>query len=804
MNQERINKISNMTLEEKAALVGGSSIFGSVENKAQGIERLQFLDGGTGINFEQLFGDFAMKHEEAEHVNGMATMQILEEVWTNFYEPEKMSEAAFVVYGHMKKWLDEWTGLPDMAPGCYPPGILLGATFNPEVVCRVGEALGLEAMLYHVDYLLGTPNVNLHRDPKNGRLFEGYSEDPCVVGTLAPALVKGVQKYPVIANVKHFAANNQETNRIGIDERISKRALYELYFPGFAACVKAGVMSVMSAYNKINGEACTQNKWLLTDVLRKEWGFEGLVMSDWGAVYDPVCAIAAGNDLNMPGPVDAKPIADAVKSGELDEAVLNQAVYNILSVYDWLMEQREKAKDIHFSNADVEIIKKKTDAIAYEAAKEGIILLKNENSIFPIKSNKSVAIVGSGRGQMLSCGTGSAGITTNRNTNFAEELRAILGEDSVFVCESCCGDEAGSKTGLSKAESCDYVLVVASLQGQEGNDRKDLLLSPYDEQILRHLAAQKTTKNFKLGLILNVCGPVDLMEFLDDIDGIFCTFLPGMQGARALAKLVCGLENPSGKLPLSFPKHDEDTPSYINFPGDGSQVTYGEGIFVGYRYYDKKKVKPLYPFGYGLSYTTFEIGNLKTSKVHFDDEVEVHFTIKNTGARAGAQVVQLYVSDVCASKPKPLKELKRFKKIYLQPGESVDGTFTLKAKDFEYFDMDYDCFLCEEGYFDLIVATSSAEADVAGRLRVYKNGRSPYSYGLQSTIKVLYEEPSLKSALVDWWTSEGLDIGVLDSTYQYSNSRKLEDVIPSDICKVADQNGKLRQLLEQFARVEKR
>ena len=296
------------------------------------------------------------------------------------------------------------------------------------------------------------------------------------------------------------------------------------------------------------------------------------------------------------------------------------------------MEQREKAKDIHFSNADVEIIKKKTDAIAYEAAKEGIILLKNENSIFPIKSNKSVAIVGSGRGQMLSCGTGSAGITTNRNTNFAEELRAILGEDSVFVCESCCGDEAGSKTGLSKAESCDYVLVVASLQGQEGNDRKDLLLSPYDEQILRHLAAQKTTKNFKLGLILNVCGPVDLMEFLDDIDGIFCTFLPGMQGARALAKLICGLENPSGKLPLSFPKHDEDTPSYINFPGDGSQVTYGEGIFVGYRYYDKKKVKPLYPFGYGLSYTTFEIGNLKTSKVHFDDEVEVHCTIKNTGA----------------------------------------------------------------------------------------------------------------------------------------------------------------------------
>lgn len=803
MNQERQNRIANMTLEEKATLVGGSSIFGSAEIAERDLLRLQFLDGGTGINFEQLFGDFAMKHVDVDSVNGMAGMKMLEEVWTHFYEPEKMSADAYAFYGDMKKWLDEWTGLPDMAPGCYPPGIVLGATFNPEAVHQVGQALGLEATLYHVDYLLGTPNVNLHRDPKNGRLFEGYSEDPCVVSTLAPELVKGVQEYPVIANVKHFAANNQETNRIGINEIISKRALYELYLPGFAACVVAGVKSVMSAYNKINGQACTQNAWLLGDVLRKQWGFDGIVMSDWGAVYDQVKAIAAGNDLNMPGPVDPKPIIEAVKDGMLDEKLLDQAVYNYLSVYEWLMEQRARAKDIHYSNDDVKLIKEKTDKIAYNAAKEGIILLKNDNDIFPIKTNARVAIVGSGSEEMLSCGTGSAGITTNRNTSFVHEMKEILGEDAVAVYDETVGASQVNASALDQAATYDYVLVVASLQGQEGNDRTDLLLSDYDEDILRKLIALKGQKNFKLGLVLNVCGPVDLMEFVDDIDGVFCSFLPGMQGARALAKLVCGLENPSGKLPLSFPGHDTDTPSYINFPGDGGQVTYGEGIFVGYRYYDKKKVKPLYPFGYGLSYTSFEISGLSASSERFRDAAEVHFTIKNTGAMAGAEVVQLYVSDVCSSQTKPVKELKKFKKIFLQPGESVDETFVISTKDLEYYDMDYDCFLCEEGYFDLVLATSSDESDVVGTIRVYKEGTSPYSYGLQSTIKVLYERPELKAALVDWWISEGLDIGMLNSTYQYSNSRKLAETIPSQVNTNPEENAKFKQLLAQFAQVEK-
>lgn len=793
-NKERANKIANMTLEEKATLVGGSSIFGSAQNQKQGIGRLQFLDGGTGINFEQLFGDLAMKHADFACVNGMAATQILEELWTHYYEPDKMSREAYAFYEDMKRWLDEWTGLPDMAPGCYPPGIVLGATFHKELVHKVGAALGLEAMLYHVDYLLGTPNVNLHRDPKNGRLFEGYSEDPCVICALAPELVKGVQEYPVAANVKHFAANNQETNRIGINTIVSKRALYELYFPGFKACVEAGVKSVMSAYNRINGEACTENAWLLQDVLRKEWGFDGLVMSDWGAVYNQTKAIASGNDLNMPGPVDKEPIVHAVNAKMLDEAMLDQAVYHYLSVYDWLMKMRETHSQPSYTNEDIKQVIEKTDAIAYEAAKEGIILLKNDKNVFPLKEGARVAIVGSGCRELLSCGTGSAGITTNRNTNLVTELREILGNDAI-----CIFDDVEDM----KAEAFDCILAVTCVEGQEGNDRTSLLLHSVDEGILRKVIAQKGNNSFRLGLILNVCGPVDIMEFVDNIDGIFCTFLPGMQGARALARLVCGLENPSGKLPLTFPKHDVDTPSYVNFPGDGGQVVYGEGIYVGYRYYDKKKIKPLYPFGYGLSYTSFEITGVGVSRKRFEQEVMLRFSIKNIGAMAGAQVVQLYVSDVVSSQPKPVKELKAFKKIYLQPGESICESFVLTSKDFAYFDMDYDCFLCEEGYYDLILATSSDASDVVETIRVYKEGKSPYSYGLQSTIKVLYERRELKAALTDWWKKEGLDIGLLNSTYQYSSSRRLIDILPSDIGTEAAGDEKRRRLLAQFALVEK-
>ncbi|MDO5127651.1 MAG: glycoside hydrolase family 3 N-terminal domain-containing protein [Eubacteriales bacterium] len=790
------NKIAKMTLEEKATLVGGSSIFGSAEMSKHHIPRLQFLDGGTGINFEQLFSDFATRFTEPEGENNIYNTEQLAEVRKKFYKPEQLDGELYPLYVLVKKMLDAWTGQPELAPGCYPPGILLGATFSPETVRKVGEALGMEAVAYHVDYLLGTPNVNIHRDPKNGRLFEGYSEDPRVVSTLAPELVKGVQSYPVIANVKHFAANNQETNRIGINEIITKRALYEIYLPGFCACVRAGVQSVMSAYNKINGVACTENAWLLTDVLRDEWGFEGLVMSDWGAVYNQVQAIHGGNDLNMPGPVNPQPVIEAVRRGALAESELDLAVNHILKVMDWLEDKKQVYEQNKTDRFSPEEFFRVGDVAAYEAAKEGIVLLKNQNKIFPVlpEDKRRVAVMGTGCERILTCGTGSAGVVTCRNTSFLKELSSLLGPKQVCMCS---GQE------LSLAETCDTVLVVASLVGMEGNDRTDLLLSAPDRKLLESLIQNKKKAGYRIGLILNTCGPVDITEYEPDIDGIFCIFLPGMQGPRALANLICAVENPSGKLPVTFPKHDTDTPTYVNFPGEGAQVTYGEGIYVGYRYYDKKCVKPLYPFGYGLSYTSFEISNVTVNRKKFEDTVTLIGTITNTGSYPGAQVVQLYISDVESSVAKPVKELKKFHKLYLVPGEQKTFTFELDSEDFSYYDMDYEAFLCEEGYYDLIVATSSASADIVASVRVYKSGKSPYSYGLQSSVKVMFETPVLKAALLAWWQAENLDIGILYDTYQYSNSKKLQDIIPSKVDLNLATNEKLIKFMEDISNVVK-
>ena len=331
--------LAQMALGEKASLVNGASFFGMAGMERFNIPALQLLDGGTGMNFEQLFGDmYSRAEKDTNSTNGMVGSTVLTHVIDYYYEPEKLTEEESEVRGWIEAQLLQKTG-SDYAPSCFPPGILLGATFNPDAVKTVGEALGAESRLFGVQILLGSPNVNIHRDPLNGRLFEGYSEDPCLVSTLAPELVKGVQKFKVAANVKHFAANNQETNRVGINETISERALQEIYYPGFKACVQEGkVETVMSAYNRINGIPCTESYKLLTEELRDKWGFEGTVLSDWGAVYHPAEALQAGNDLAMPGPLPAQPIIEAVKDGRLAMEDLNKAVLRLLKTIAYCLE----------------------------------------------------------------------------------------------------------------------------------------------------------------------------------------------------------------------------------------------------------------------------------------------------------------------------------------------------------------------------------------------------------------------------------------------------------------------------------
>ena len=551
---------NRFTTQEQIRLVNGATFFGTGELPDKDIPRLQMLDGGTGINFEQLFGDF-LSVAGREGIGGDAIRNVLK----YFYSPEEiLDEESKELYHWICEKLKE--RFPDMiAPGCYPPGILLGSTWNPEVIYAVGEALGKEARAYGINVLLGTPNVNIHRDIRNGRLFEGYSEDPCLAASLAPSLVKGVQKSGVAANVKHFAANHQETNRMNIDEHISERALHELYYPGFKACVEAGVATVMSAYNQINGVPCTENRTLLSDMLRDEWGFEGLVMSDWNAVYHPAKAINAGNDLAMPGPIGPEKLTAAAEDGALNMDCLAESANRVAKLVKNYARPAEGSVDVA-----------KSDKAAYDAAAEGIILLKNvadckESSngdkkakVLPLDDSANIALYGKYAERLLTCGEGSAGILTNRNVSLYEALAERFAKVTTQCMES----------------DTDTLVYVYSLPGQEGNDRKDISIPKEVTEEWEMLLSEADARGLKKILVLNVSAPVALDAWEARFDGIFCTFLPGMQGANALADCLVGAVNPSGKLPLSWPKRMEDMPTYLSFPGDCMQVQYGEGIFL--------------------------------------------------------------------------------------------------------------------------------------------------------------------------------------------------------------------------------
>lgn len=742
------NKIT-LTDEEQIALVNGASFFGSSSIPEKNIPALQFLDGGTGINFEQLFGDFLSKEGRDSEIGGDTLRDVLE----NFYNPSALkNEKSRELYEWICERLKEI--IPDMTPpGCYPPGIFLGATWNPDVVYKIGYSLGQEARAYGINILLGTPNVNIHRDIRNGRLFEGYSEDPCLVSSLAPELVKGVQCHGVAANVKHFAANHQETNRKNVNEFISERALREIYYPGFEVCVKAGVATVMSAYNQINSIPCSENRAMLNNLLREEWGFEGVVISDWGAVINPDKAINAGNDLAMPGPIAPDRLIEAYENRTLSKSALETSSQRIADL------ARKFGKP-----CDGKIDIQETNKSAYETAAEGIILLKNDCDALPLEVCRGVSLFGRHSEYLLTCGEGSAGIITNRNVSFKNALCQHFG--NVSHNEFC--------------ENSDTFIYVYSLPGQEGNDRSDISIQQDIRDEIDSLVCEANKREMKKILILNVSSPVALDGIDEKFDGIFCVFLPGMQGAQALADCLCGKINPSGKLPLSWCKRIEDTPSYLNFPGDGMQVHYGEGIFVGYRWYDARKINPLYPFGYGLSYTSFRLSEISTDRDTFNDLIEVKVTVKNTGRRDGKTVVQLYVSDNISTLTKPVRELKAFKKIFLKAGEEKTIPFRLCRHDFESFDPNLMQWIMEEGYYTLSAGLSSQ--DIQAECTVYADIRSPYSYGEQTSVKTIFENEALRAIVRDFFNDKNLPWSAVLTSYQYTSQDKIGDVLKSLEC----------------------
>lgn len=730
-----------MTQEQQIRLVNGRTFFGTADVHEAGVPRMQFLDGGTGMNFEQLFGDML-------DVGGRtADGAVRREVYDHFYEPEKLaSEKARELHAWICDRIRE--RLPELTPpGCYPPGMLLGATWDPETVGAVGHALGHEARAYGVHVLLGTPNVNLHRDPRAGRCFEGYSEDPCLIAELAPALVRGVQAEGVAANVKHFAANNQETNRRNIDEHISERALHEIYYPGFKACIQAGCATLMAAYNRINGVPCTENTAMLTDLLRGEWGFNGLVMSDWGAVYHPAAAVNAGTDVNMPGPVAPDALRAALADGSLNPMKLAESAERVKA----LAMQYAKPATGHIDLAA-------TDKAAYDAAAEGIVMLKNAGGCCPLPASASIALCGAHSERLLTCGEGSARVNTTRNVAFSDAL-----------------SERFSSVALGFSANADTLIYVLSTRGREGNDLQTMHVSDETAAEIRALCRDADAHKLRKILVLNVSAPVGLCGLEECFDAVFCCFLPGMQGAPALADILAGKVNPSGHLPLTFPRDEKHMPTTLHFPGDGMQVEYGEGIFAGYRWYLTTDTPCLYPFGYGLSYTSFAIGDLRTDRADFTDAVQITLRVHNTGKTAGKTVVQLYVSDPVSRLTKPLRELKAFRKVALAAGESKEITFALDRHAFESYDPNLHMWTLEEGVYRIEAGFSAEE--IACTAAVYADVESPYTVSGDTAIRFIYEDAVLCAILRDFMDQNDLAWDAVLVSYEYSSQDTLDAVL---------------------------
>lgn len=703
--------ISEMSVADKARLVVGGTPFHSEALPEYGIPAMYMLDSCNGFNETEHFGDsiYIATAEAAEKAEKPLDR-----------EQNGFMGGLLIAFANMQKIAAERAASGEATEGkiygAYPPGICYGSTWNPEVVRAAGAAMAKEMNSHGVDMVLG-PNINIHRDPRCGRLAESLSEDPCLVSKLAVSEVEGIQQEGVIACAKHFAANNQEKDRLGVEEHVSERALREIYLPGFHACVKAGVGSLMSAYNKLNGKPSAMNDYLLTDILRNEWGFDGFVVSDWGASYDLVAAIAAGTDLTMPGPRGIRCVEQAVEDGRLPIEKLDNCVRNFLRVL---------LRSTAFSGKHKRWEQSETLRATEAAAREGMILLKN-NGTLPLGTDIHVSFVGKRSKDFVYCPEGSSKVMTDLATNPYDRTVELLGADRVKFGES--------------DESTRVWIAVVGANGHEGSDRDDLSMDIDDAEALRTAICEAKKRNGNVIVIVNATGPIDLTPYEGNIDAILCPFFAGMQGGKAAADALFGLYNPSGKLPLTWPKRSCDTPAYNNYPGENKEVWYGEGMYVGYRWYDARKIEPAYPFGFGLSYTQFAISQPEVPKTVNVDEAAVNLCVKvkNTGNMAGSEVIQVYVHDVISRIEKPLKQLKAFQKVYLEPGEEKTVTLTLVKQDFSAYSLELKDWVTEPGDFDMFIGTSSDNLPYSVRVKI--RCQNPFGYSDRTPVGVIAKDP---------------------------------------------------------------
>lgn len=594
-------------------------------------------------------------------------------------------------------------GLLGLPATCFPTASLLSSTWNPELIWELGQALAEEAISLKVDVLLG-PGNNMKRSPLCGRNFEYLSEDPYLAGELATALINGVQSKGVGTSLKHFAVNNQEYERFRVNAVVDERALREIYLPAFEAAVKNGKpWTVMCAYNKLNGSYCSEHYELLTEILKKEWGFEGFVVSDWGAVHDRVASLKGGLDLEMPGPRSRRTqaVVDAVNSGELDVATLNESVRRLLKV---IFKAAQTPKGGTYNSAA-------HHTLARKIAGEGMVLLKN-NGILPLKDPGSIAVIGRSAKQAHFQGGGSSRINATQVDVPFNELRSLLPHSELTYSDGYSDSTAFEQNLIDEAanlaSTADVALLFIALpisKESEGYDRPDIDLTEQQVALIKAVSAAQP----KTIVVLNNGSAVAMSTWIDDVAAVLESWMMGQAGGGAIADVLTGKVNPSGKLSETFPLRTEDTPSFINFPGSGGEVRYGEGIFIGYRYYDTKHMPVLFPFGYGLSYTTFEYSNPKLLASTFKDtdELTVSVDVTNTGTVPGKEVVQVYIRDQVSALTRPEKELKAFAKVELQPGETKTVTLSLNFRSFAYYHPAYKQWITEDGAVDILIGASA-------------------------------------------------------------------------------------------------
>ncbi|MGW9135683.1 glycoside hydrolase family 3 C-terminal domain-containing protein [Streptomyces sp. NPDC055681] len=580
---------------------------------------------------------------------------------------------------------------------CFPPAVALASSWDPAVLRRVGEALGREARALGVDVLLG-PGVNIKRSPLCGRNFEYFSEDPLLSGVLGAAHVEGVQSQGVAASVKHFAANNQETDRMRISADVDERTLREIYFPAFERIVKqARPATVMCSYNKVNGVHAAENHWLLTQVLRDEWGFDGLVVSDWGAVGNRVAALAAGLDLEMPGNgggTDAE-LAAAVRAGELDEAAVDTALARL----------RVLAEQVRAGTGSAEVDHDAQHQLAREIAADCLVLLKNREQSLPLAPIGRVAVIGEFATALRYQGGGSSHVNATRVDSTLDELRSQLPDVQVdFAHGYGTADQATDtqplrEEAVSLAARADTAVLVVGLREadeSEGFDREHLHL-PHDQVELIRAVAEVAPRTV---VVLLNGGVVSLEGWHDDVDAVVEAWLPGQAGGGAIADVLTGKVNPSGRLAETIPCRLDDTPSFLNFPGEQGHVRYGEGVMVGYRAYETIGLAVRYPFGHGLSYTTFEQSDFQVTATG-PDTARATVTVTNTGERPGKHVVQIYVAAPSRPVNSPARELRGFTKVALAPGESTIVEVDIDRRAFAYWDITRDDWTVAAGHYQV-------------------------------------------------------------------------------------------------------